>query len=111
VRIDTRVATRTRCNCCGDVGQKSHTFKRLRTQIVVKLLESDPSLQVQSARFSLARVMECARAPLVLRGPSVGRLHRSVGCTAQLDALLGWLHVEVSYRLCRFYWKRCSVGW
>jgi hypothetical protein len=42
----------------------------------------------------------------VLRGHSVGRLHRSVGCTAQLDALLGWLHIEVSYSL----WLEVLLG-
>ena len=107
MRIDTRVATRTRCNCCGDVGQKSHTFKEETEGADSSETSGKWSLITGvQVRGSVLRALLSARALLVLRGPSIGRLHRSVGCTAQLDALLGWLHVEVSYSL----WLEVLLG-
>jgi hypothetical protein len=101
-----------RCTCCGDIGQKSHTFKEENEGAGSSVtFEKRSFITRVQVRGSVLRALLSACALLVLRGHSVGRLYRSVSCTAQLDALPGWLHVEVSYRFCRFDWKSCSVGW
>ena len=95
--MDTRVAMRTRCNCCGDAGQKFPTFKEETEGADSRETFGKWSLITGvQVRGSVLRALLSARPAGVARPfgwppAPLGRLHCPVGCLTRVAACRGFV--------------------